>query len=279
METLERKNKTVGGKHEYVENGVIDLKQLRGRWKLYYEITNTLGPHGFGSVTLDPYIHPKTRLWQYPVVDNSPKVIVEITAAETVYDPDTNPNHRSLVNWMLNHPRVMTDGVDLDKEVLQTKEANSKFRLVNVDLQDFSEFEENNIIDQMVGRLTLTSGDMEITTKKLKYILAKLNMPFKDRRIVSNPKSERLILQNKLKSFVKKGVKEANAVKEIIENLEDARKHYYVKAMIDAGEIKVKNGMLRFKNYSLGVNIDSAVLYFENNTKEWSELQAAVHKL
>lgn len=276
METITQKNKVVNNEHEYVVNGVLDLKQLNGRWKLLYEISNTLGASGFSSVTLEPYMHPETRLWQYPLIDGQPQVIVEITAPETVYNPDENPNHKSLVNWMLNHPRVMIDGMDLDKKIQKNKEQNSKFKLFNVDLQDFSSFEEDNIIDKMVGLLTLTTGNNAIGKEKLKYILAKLNLPFRDRRIITNPKAEKLILQNKIKSFVKKSKENALLVNAIIGNLEDAKKHYCIKELIDSGDITIANGMLKYEHFVLGVNIDSAVNFLENNAESWLEIQNKV---
>lgn len=283
METIKKElqNQTAGksGNHEYVINGVIDLNQLVGKWKLTYNISNTLKAVGFGSVTLEPYMHPISRKWQYPMVDNQPKVIVEITAAETIYNPDEKLNDKSMVNWMLNHPRVMVDGVTLDPKIMASKEANSKFRLYNVDMRDVSEYEEENEIDAMVGRLTLNTGDKAVGLEKLRWILAKLNMPFKDRRIMVNPKAEKLILRNKLKSHVKKSTKNAKEVKMILNNLEDAKKHFCIKILVESGDITIANGMLKYKAAVLGLNVDSAVSHLEQDANVWLEIQDLVGKI
>lgn len=275
METVTDKktNKVVGRNHELIENGVLDENQLVGRWKLMYEITNSLKTHGFGSVTLEPYMHPQTRNWCYPVVDGQPKIMIEITAAETVYDPDTNFNHRSIVNWMLNHPDVRIDGMKLDEKIMLAKNENSKFRLFNVDRRDLTEFEEENVIDEMVGRLTLTSGPHAIGLQKIRWVLAKLNEPWQDRRIMANPKAEKLILQNKLKSYVKKSKDNAVQVRGILDNLEDAKKNYCIKLLINNGDIKVVNGMLKYKSFVLGMNVDSAVHYLEQDQETYLDIQ------
>lgn len=275
MESI-KKNRVINKEHEYVVNGVLDSRQLSGRWKLEYLITNTLGANGFGSVSLEPYMHPETRLWQYPMVDGQPKVIVEITAKETIYDPDNNPNHKSLINWMLNHPRVKIDGMKMDSNIQKNKKANSKFKLYNVDLQDFEEFQDENIIDKMVGLLTLETGVNAIGKEKLKYISAKLNLPFRDRRVITNPKAEKLILQNKIKNFVKKSKENALLVNDIVNNLEDAKKHYCIKELIESGDIAITNGMLKYKHFVLGMNIDSAAHFLEQNAECWLEIQGKV---
>ena len=273
------KNRIYDKTHEYVVNGVIDEKQLVGKWCLEYEITNSLKSNGFGSVTLEPYMHPKTRLWQYPVVDGQPKAIVEITSAKTIYRPDEDMNHKSLVNWMLNHPRVRIDGMDLEPSIEKSKEGNAKYYLYNMDLRDLSEYEEENTIDEMVGRITLNMGASSISLEKTRYILARLNEPFKDGRSITNSKTEKLILKNKLKAFVKKSKENAIMVKSILSDLENAKKYYCVKVLVDSGDIKISNGMLKYGVVVLGVNVDSAVNYLETDQNTYLELQSKVAKL
>ena len=267
------KENQIKGNNELVYSGVLDEKKLRGKWKLTYEIKNSLKANGFGSVGLSTYLHPITRRYLFPVIDGQPKAFLEFGSPIKMYDPDENANDRSIVNWLLNHPRVGIEGVDLDESIKKHKDSNPDFKLVNVDLQDLTEIEEENIIDEMVGRLTYEGGKHAVGLERLKYILAKLGMSFEDRRAIQSPQVLKKILRNKVKSFVKKSAENAQTVKKILDNIEEAKKHYAIRFLTQKGAIIMSNGMLKFEGIILGMNVESAVAFLEQNPDVWLIIQ------
>ncbi len=274
---------TAAKQESIINKGIIDEKRLRGKWRLSYKVTNTIGHNGFGSRGLSTYVHPITGKKMTLIIDGQKVHLYEIMSSSTTLDPDINRNHKALVNWLLPHPEVMVDDVSLGSEISSKKNGNSKIKLVNIDFQDLTAIEDEDTIDRMVGRLSLYGGTEAIGFEKLGYILAGLGLPYEDKRYMSQTpqakKTHTKLLRNKLKKFVKVSVENAKKVDEAIVNIEENKKVYCVKLLLDNGVITYNNGMLKYNNTALGTDIPSVTNFLSTNSEFWLEIQDKVSKI
>lgn len=261
------------------KHSILKQKNYFGRWKLSYNVTNEQGESAFGESFIDGYMHPLYKKWFLPVIGGIPAPGFHITKTITVFDPDNNEEHQGLVEWLLAHPKVMVEGLDIDEEILNSKKAANKIKLINIDYVDVSEMEDEEIIDKIVGRLTLDTGQFALGLEKLRYICAAIGKPYKDSRYINNAKTEKTILRNKVKRFVKESKGNAKKVESVIQNLDAAKMEYIVQVLMEHGKIVQTGGYLKYEGKIMGVNYESILKEVRTNPILYQEMEKQVINL
>ena len=260
---------------------IINPSQMEGRWKLTYTPENSIGAEAFGGFMLEPYENPITRRLVYPFDGmNKPMPGYFIDTLVSYFNPDKDENneHYNSVAFLLGHPEVMIEGIVIGEKFAKYKKTNSKLRLVNLDYVDQLKMDSQEIVDSMIGKLSMESGKFAISLEKLQYILAKLNLPFVDKRYITDPQQLKRQLRKKVKDYVRLGSSQANEVENILENIEDAKKTFLIKYLLDIGIIVFSSGTFKHDSQPLGFNIESSVDYLKLNPEHYATLQNVLEK-
>ena len=250
---------------------------IAGKWRLNYKVRNSQGPQAFGGFHLpnyaSPFDHTYVRLRNVNFQALGGYMIDSISKN---FKPDDNPNQKLLISWMICHPFVNIEGVrDLDPAILKAKENNDgKITLTCLDYVEIIELDEEDYIDRIIGNLSQDKGIHAIGIKRLKYIMAQLNLPYSIPRFEADV--ERKALRSKLKSFVRKSIDNAKLVNSIINNIGIAKSQYEFKEMARLKLITYDNGLYKFNNVPLGESFETVELFFENHPEVRT---AAVNKL
>jgi len=253
---METQNKTLttskDAKYSFFKND-----ENQGTWKLEYLI-DADQVEKFSLTTLAPYEHPLSGQKYFPSQNNQPLTHLVVDKIITHFHPDRDKSHQRILDWLISNPEVQVDGLKLDQKYLNNK-VKARFTLVNLNMQDLTQMEEENIIDEMVGRLSFSGGPNSIGIKKLRYASAEVGLAYIDRRHSKNPNSEKLHLRNKLKHYVRKGKKQALEFKQIISNVENAERMFALKVLLDKKEIIYEHGIYKYNGRLLGSSLESAV--------------------
>lgn len=227
----------------------------KGRWKLERLIDESQ-VEKFSLFTLDAYVHPTLNVKYFPSHQGRPMTNFVVDKIITRFDPDAEPTQRKLIDWLICHPQVRVDGLDLDGEILN-KKTKAEFSLVNIDQQDLSEIEDNNVIDEIVGRLSFDGGPHAVGIEKMRYVAAQIGVSYIDRRYVNNPKTEKLQLRKKLKSYARNGKKHAEKIKEILTNVDNAKRIFALKVLLDKKDVIYEHGIFKYQGELLGSTLES----------------------
>lgn len=270
-----------GGQIKTEFKPIVKEEDLQGFWKLTYTVTNSEGPSAFGSCMLGPYLDPlsrKKRVLAGP--DGTPLLGYNIERPETILNGNKEENIEDYlsINFLLGHPKVTVEGLNLDPKIAAKKDNNGMITLVNLDRRDTQKEDEQEVIDQVISKLSFDTGENSLTLEKMRFVLAELNLPFMDRRFISQPKSEKRALRTKLKNFVRESYENAQRFNAIINDLEHAKKIYVIKSLLGTGDLHESNGSIKFNNYPIGHNYESVVDYLRTNTELWITLQGILSK-
>ncbi len=252
---------------------------LNGKWKLTYNIQNALKADGFGGMLLEPYQDPFTRKTIYPldVNNNSMQIGFFVDSIVNYLMPDQIENnaHYNLVMFMLGHPNVRVENIPINSTFGKSKKSNPEFVLVNLDYAKDEEISNQEVIDRVIGLLSLDSGVNALSATRLQYVLAQLNEAFIDRRYITNPSKLKTVLRTRVKDFVRKSVANANKVQGIIDNIDQAKRTYLVKYLINLNIIEFASGSFRLEGRSLGHSDQAVVTFIEQHP----EIQAKFEQL
>lgn len=281
---METETKTQTEKrNDYLKAIVVDPKRMSGRWELRIIISNSQGIKAFGGRLLTSYTHPLTGL-DTPLVNlNSQRELgFMISRPSHVFSPDTNQMDRRIVDWLLSHPEVAVEGVELLNSITSKKDSNPKIFLKNLDRQEMSDIEDEDTIDLVIGRLS-EDGVKGISLERLRYLLSHFNLPYFDRRYISNKTVEKKFLRKKIKTFArgKSADGELNATKitAVLDNVDNLKYSYEFKEMLRVGVIKESYGSYKFNNVPLGSNEDSVITWLKNNLEIYSEMTGVLYPI
>lgn len=261
---------------------VRDRRKLLGVWRLTYKLTNRMGPGGFTARMLDSYTDPLTGRPRHLYNENGiQQPGYMITKQTTILEPRTSRHDAHIVDFLLGHPSVFVEKEhgDLDPAYLKVKQSNPRITLVNLDHQDLDAMEDEDFIDKLVGTISLDKGANALGIEKLRFILAKLNMTYREAKYINDSIVEKTRLRKRLKDYVRKGKKQAEEVIAIIDNLERARYEYELKEAIRTKLITNNGGVYRYKEVSIGSTTDSAIEYLTNNQDLYGEIMAELYKI
>ena len=231
------------------------LPGIQGKWKLSYKPKGSNGAMGFGGLTLNEYTNPKTgqKLYRRDP-SNKPLAYYMLDKIQVFLFPDTNPQDRLDIEWMIHHPEVIVEGYDkVPIEYKRIKKKGSQITLVALDYQEMNEIEEEDFIDKLIGYISDDSV-RGLGIKKIRYILSALGKNYKDARFIDSVSKEKKALRKTLKNYTRASYENAKKVKEIIDNLEEAQIGFELKEMSRLRVITSdSNGMYKFNGLPLGI--------------------------
>lgn len=256
---------------------INDQKKLKGRWKLTVKLANPLGESGFAGHLLGEYPDPFTGKTRRLVNTNlQPLLGYQINYPITIFNPDENRQDYLNVNFLLGHPKVGVEGIDLINLVKANKESNPTYILTNLDEQNMEEDENQDIIDQVLGRLSLNN---KIKLHELRALLATLDLNYIDRRYITNPNTEKNKLRSIVKNYARVSVENAIKVKEILNDMENATYIFNIKELIRHGLMVVSYGNYKYDGKVVGMDLESVVATFKSVPDVWNEITKKVSVL
>lgn len=254
---------------------------IEGKWKFSYSLANHLGQAGFSGRMIINYPDPVTgAARKLRNLDGMELPGYFFDKTSMIFDTK-NPWDRKVVDWLVGHPEVgvVRKQTKLDEGYYSKKISNPRIKMVNLDHQDIEHLVEEDYIDKLVGIIVLDNGPKAIGLDKLRFILSKLNMQYRDERYTNDPATEKAQLRRKLKSYVRTSMPKAEEVNRILNNLEGAKKDYEIKEMIRLDILKVSNsGMYQYEGNPIGVSFESIIQYFDNNPEFHAELLKKMHE-
>lgn len=266
MEALEQEQEQVRKEPKRWHN-----VEIKGQWLLTYTVKNSQGATAFGGYQLSPYANPftgeKTFLRN---VDRQAFTGYMIDRLVKRLDPSNNENDRLVISWLICHPEVEVVGVkNLDKVILAKKAATS-IKLTYSDYQEVDRLEEEDYIDKLVGVISFDAGKNALSTSKLRYILAYLNMTYRDPRF-EDESSEKKALRSRLKSYARKSMECAKEIYRAIDNINDAQDVYEFKEMVRTKVLTMEHSIYKFRRTPIGSNFETVNVFFQNHPEVKTE--------
>lgn len=281
--TLEIKPKQT--KEQLFGKIVKDSRGLGEFWQIKVAIHNQEGTKAFGGRMLTEYLHPLSNKTQ-PLFDTDGKVLVGLMIDKPtmiLQNNDDNPQDVINIIWLLCHPEVKVQGVQLSEKVLAKKKDNALVTLTNLDFQETLGIEDENFIDQLIGRLSMDTGSNAVGIDRLRYLLAALNLPYRDARYIKNVQVEKLHLRKKLKDFCKQkdsyGKYNAYKVDSILKDIDLYKNTYEVKEMLRLNVVREQNGIFKYNNVPLGTTIETIIEFFKQNSEIYIEAMSVLATL
>lgn len=254
---------------------LLSEETINGTWKLSYRTTNRLGAAGFTGRFLSSYPDAITGEDRH-LEDVNGKWVSGyfIEKIITMFNPSKNKHDRKVVDWLVGHPLVGIEvkQTKLSQQYLDGKEVNPRMVLLNMDYEEVENLEEEDEIDKLIGIISLDKGVQSIGLKKLRWILAALNMNYRDAKYITKPELEKQKLRKALKTYVRSNIESARKVKLMLENLDHAQFKFELKEMISVGVLAISNGMYLYLGNPLGTSEESVKEYFNNNPELYTEL-------
>lgn len=263
------------------KNSVLELKDINGVWKIEYKVINPMGASAFYGRGLAAYHDPETgRLVRRPKAGGGYYHIFMISRPVMLLNPEENIQDRLDIEWLINHPEIMVEGYhNYPGKYKNAKNTNSRIKLIALDHQEMENIQKENVIDKMIGRLSLEGGRDAIGLERSRYILAQLNQSYRDSRYISNPKVEKELLRKKLKDYVRSSYENALKFEKVVNEIDDAKDTYLLKEMIRLHVVEIHNGMYKFGKYNLGISVAGVKEKWNNDpdlkTKMVLELEGA----
>lgn len=268
---------------------ITDENEIGNIWEIVVKLTNPKGVAAFGGRYLTDYIHPltqrKTPLFN---VDGQRLIGFNIEKPTMRLYPKKNYNDRLVLDWLLAHPEVTVEGIGLKKDILSKKKKGGKIILKNLDKQELQSFDEEEVIDILLGRLSLEGGPQAVSLAKLRYILAYFNLSYRDGRYVKDPRTEKKMLRRRIKEYARiidkdpssPDYRKSNArkISAILDKIDNYKIVYEIKEMIRFGILREEYGMFKYNNIPVGTQIDSVVKFFNNSAEIYTEATEALYK-
>lgn len=252
---------------------------IAGRWRITYVVRNNLGPEAFGGFHLpnykSPYDFTEVRLRNVNFQSLGGYLLDAIVKD---FHPDTDPNQKLLLNWMIAHPLVKLKGVpNVDKEILDTKKENSQITLECRDYLEIENLDEEDFIDKVVGNLSQDKGVHAVGYDRLRYVLAQLDMPYSIPRFEKDV--EKKALRSNLKRFARSSKDNAQKVSDILNNIDTAKSKFEFKEMARLRVLDFANGLYKYNNVALGDSYDTVEVFFTNHPEVRTSAVGRLYKL
>jgi hypothetical protein len=255
---------------------------MTGVWELKIEITNSQGTKAFGGRRLTTYIHPLTGI-RVPLInlDGEEELGYMIDKPTMRLHPDTNQMDRRIVDWLISHPKVGVEGIELTDRISAKKESNPTVTLKNVDRQEMSMIDDQDTIDVVIGKLSDDNPKTGISLERLRYLLAHFNLPYFDIRWIKNKTAERKLLRQKIKNFARgtspSGKLNAVLIDEVLSEVDNLKYSYEFKEMLRHDIVREANGIYKFNNVPIGSNENSVISWMKNNLEIYTEMVGALY--
>lgn len=252
---------------------------IAGKWKLVYKTSNTQGPQAFGGKHLGLYKSPFDRTAVYLRDVNYTKMKgFMIDSLKMDFTPDTNPDHKLLISWLICHPEVKVVGVkNLPEEILRAKDGTNKIHLICEDYLEMEQIDDEDFIDKVIGILSLDTGKYALGLAKIRYIMAELGFTYYVARYEGD--AEKKVLRTKLKTYVRKSIENAKQVSEIINNLDGAKDSFEFKEMVRLKVLEMSNGLYKFNNAPCGDSFERVNAFFNNHPEVKASAIERLYKL
>jgi hypothetical protein len=262
--------------------GIMDKGLISGVWKLTYTLVNELGEQGFSGKFISSYSDPLTGRprHMYNKEGNwTPGFLIDKT---TMYlRPDQEIWHRYVIDWLVGHPEVGVDQKEtqLSENYMRTKSDNPRIKLINLDYQEVVEYQEEDYIDKLVGRISLDQGKQSLGLEKLKIILSSLNLQYRDEKYITKADLEKQSLRKKLKDYSRASYKNAQKVNQVLDDLAKAKLLYEIKEMVRTELLIVSGGTFMYEGNPLGISTESVMKYFSANPDFYGEVLGELYKI
>lgn len=256
--------------------------QIKGVWQLKYSLTNSLGTQGFSGRMIGPYAHPISgRSTPLVLPDTGLQVGFFIGDVIMNFYPEKTKRDAMIVDWLVAHPEVgiKINQTKLGENYLSNKKSNPRITLVNLDHQDMTEIDNEEFIDLMVGDISRDSGNKAIGLDKLRFILSKLNLSYREVKFISDPAVEKKHLRKKLKTYIRKSIDNAKEVETILDNLANAKLVYEIKELMRIGLIDKKGGMYFYEGNPLGSSYDFIIDFMNKNEEFYAEVSNKLYSI
>ena len=263
------------------ETPVLSDGLIKGKWQLTYKLTNELGINGFSGKMLGAYRDPLTAMnRELRKANGLLELGFFLQDVHQILDPERNPDHRLLVDWLVGHPEVGIDNKQcrLPKEWLSHKISNPRFKLINLDHQDVVDLEEEDYIDKLIGIVSLDTGNKAIGIEKLRHVLSRLDLSYRDEKYITDPVIEKKKLRKRLKTFIRSSYDNAKKVSTILDNLQSAKIIFEVKEMLRLGILFNSRGTYMYEGNPIGISYESLIAYFENNPEFYIKLTERLYE-
>jgi hypothetical protein len=251
---------------------------LLGNWKLTYKITNRNGKAAFSGRNLTTYNDALTGM-ERPLynLNGQPTNGFMIDRPVMTFNPGKDLNDRNKLDWLIGHPAVYVPQkhAKLSEDQIKNKDSNPRITLVNLDYEEVEDLDQADVIDTLIGKLSIVKGTQSISLQKIRFILSTLNKPYYDAKYLKNETVEKQKLKKHLKDFIRKGLNTDNAdrVNIILNNLEEAKYGYQVKEMLRFGILNIYGGMYKIDSHPIGTTLESVIKYFIDNPDLYKELE------
>lgn len=276
--TLEERRTT------YLKAIVLDASKMSGSWELKIKISNTQGTKAFGGRKLGTYKHPLTGI-DTPLINLNfqDELGLMIDRPTMIFHPDTDLMHRRVIDWLISHPEVGVEGLNLTEQVKSKKISNPSIHIKNLDIQKLTEIDDEDEIDVVIGKLSDDNPKTGLSLEKLRYLLAHFNLPYYDLRYIKNKITEKKMLRQKMKHFARAKSSttksNASAITEVLEQIENLKYTYEFKEMLRHDIIVESYGTYKFDNVPLGTNQDSVILWMKTNLEIYSNMVSRLYPI
>lgn len=276
-ETVEKTGTLEERRNSYLKAVILDPKKMQGVWELKIEVTNTQGTKAFGGRRLTTYIHPLSGV-RVPLIDMDGQETLGYMIEKPTMRlyPDTNQMDRRNVDWLIAHPEVGVEGIELTDKVKGKKISNPTIMLKNVDRQELSMIDDQDTIDFIIGKLSDDNPKTGLSLERLRYLLAHFNLPYFDARWIKNKTTEKKMLRQKIKNFARgtsiDGTLNAVLIDRVINEADNLKYSYEFKEMLRYDIVREANGIYKFNNVPIGSNQDSVISWMKNNLEVYAEM-------
>jgi hypothetical protein len=263
------------------EKTVLSEGVIKGRWKLSYSLVNNNGIAGFSGRMIGPYRDPFTGKQRFLYNANGDRLLgFSIEKVEMDFNPEFNPDDRLAIDWLVGHPEVgvTNDQVRLNKQYLSRKISNPRIKLINLDHQDIRELVEEDFVDKLIGLISLDNGKNALGIEKLRFVLSKLNLSYREEKLINDPTIEKQKLRQRLKTYTRASYEHAKEVGKIMEDLNGAQFVYEIKEMERLKIIKKSNATYMYEGNPLATSYEGLRLYFENQPEFYAELSGKLYE-
>lgn len=259
---------------------VDNEKVFTGLWRLTYTLVNERGIEGFSGKFISTYpdaITGRDRILFD--LNKQPQAGFFIDKVSMLFDPSNNRMHALILDWLIGHPEVGVEGAEgLQNVYYQNKESNPRLKLVSLDWQRTNDIDNEDIIDRVIGKILSDNPKKAITLKKARFILAELGETYYEESLISVPSKEKKHLINRIKKYAKQGTTNAKKVSRIIDDLAYAQAKFEIRELMRLGIVVFEHGSYRFNLTPIGIDIQSAMNWFSQNSDVYSSLQEKLYE-
>lgn len=246
---------------------------IKGKWVLTYKVGNSQGPEAFGGYHLPVYPNPFTGQTTYlRNVDKKALNGYLIDKLAKPFDPEENPNQKLLISWLICHPEVKLKGVKNIDETILKKKITSKITLEWINSNVMEELDQEYYQDKLIGTISADSNKGGLSLMKMRYVLAFLNLPYRDLRFAKDYSAEKKSLRSKLSSTIRNSYDSAKRVGHAIDNMDSAEKAYIFKEIVRTKVIELKHGIYYYNDTPVGGNQVAVIEFMENHPELKAEI-------